>query len=165
MGVVVRMVYPASVDFTDDGQVAVRFPDFPSAEVVAPDEMEAIALAEDALIAAIDGLMWAEDPIPSPGPVPHGLLAVALPVEAAAKVAIYQTAAESGKSVPAFADSLGMSRESLRHLTDMTASVSMADLETTLALVGKRLIADIDIADSGDLMHGDGDPIIVRPFD
>lgn len=159
------MVYPASVDFTDNGQVAVRFPDFPSAEVIAPDEMEAIALAEDALIAAVDGFMWAEEPIPNPGSPQHGMLAVALPVEVAAKVAIYQTAAESGKSIPEFAESLGMSRESLRHLTDMTASVSMTDLETTLALVGKRLIADIDIADSGDLMHGDGDPIVVRPFD
>ncbi len=159
------MVYPASVDFTADGQVAVRFPDFPSAEVIAPDEMEAIALAEDALIAAIDGLMWSEDPIPDPGTTQNGMLAVALPIEAAAKVAIYQTAAETDRSVSGFAESLGMSRDAFRHLTDLTAPVSLQDLETTLALVGKRLIADIEHTNSGDLMYGGDDPIVVRPFE
>jgi antitoxin HicB len=163
--VAVKMVYPALVDFTDDGQVALTFPDFASAEVVALDEIEAIALAEDALVAAVDGLMWAEEPIPYPGNAQQGMLAVALPVEAAAKIAIYQTAAEQRKSVTEFAESLGMSRDAFRQLTDLTSPISLSNLETTLALVGKRIIADIDSNGTGEMQVGDDDPIIVRPFE
>ena len=89
-----RFVYHYRVFQSPDGAWQVRFPDVPEALTEGETEAEAHALATDALLAALGGLMKLRRDVPVP--TPDNGPAVAVPVLSATKLALYQAMREHG---------------------------------------------------------------------
>lgn len=79
-------IYPASLEYLD-GEVIVRFPDFPEVLTGAATEAGALAEAADALEEAVLGRLADGTEIPRPpSVVPHGRVGVMLAPEAAVRI-------------------------------------------------------------------------------
>ena len=65
-----RLAYPVNLERQKDGSILVSFPDIPEALTEGATDEEALAEAEDCLIAALGGYIQARRPIPraSAGP-------------------------------------------------------------------------------------------------
>ena len=63
-----RLAYPVNLERQKDGSVLVSFPDIPEALTEGATEEEALAEAEDCLIAALGGYIQARHAIPRPSP-------------------------------------------------------------------------------------------------
>ena len=89
-----QLVYPYTVYQSEDGAWQVRFPDVPEALTEGETEVEAHALATDALLAALDGLVKLRRKLPIPSA--HGEFCVVVPMLQSAKLALYQAMREFG---------------------------------------------------------------------
>ena len=101
-----------------DGSILCSFPDIPEALTEGATEVEALAEAQDCVIAALGGYVEGRHPIPAPSPV-RGRATVALPVLVAAKIALYGAMHEQGVSNTALAERLGLSEGAVRRLIDL----------------------------------------------
>ena len=66
-----RLAYPVNLERQEDGSILVSFPDIPEALTESKTEREALAEAEDCLVAALGGYLQARRAIPRPSPA-HG---------------------------------------------------------------------------------------------
>ena len=69
-----RLAYPVSLERQEDGSILVSFPDIPEALTEGKTEQEALAEAEDCLVAALGGYVQARRAMPAEtvaGPWPH----------------------------------------------------------------------------------------------
>src|ERR1019366_1106730 len=87
-------VYPYTVFQSEDGAWQVRFPDVPEALTEGDTEAEAHALATDALLAALGGLVKMKRDLPRPSDT-VGHSAVILPMLPSARLALYQAMREN----------------------------------------------------------------------
>ena len=104
-----RLAYPVSLDRQDDGPVLASFPDIPEALTEGATEEEALAEAEDCLIAALGGYIRERRKIPRPSPA-RGRPLVALPALVAAKTALYSEMRVQGIGNTELAKQLGIQR-------------------------------------------------------
>ena len=81
--------YPCVLTPAEDGSLVATFPDVPEAITGGADRSEALALAEDALAAALAGYVHEKWDIPSPSEAAAGQELVAVPTVVAAKLALY----------------------------------------------------------------------------
>ncbi len=134
-----RYIYPIELDPESDGSaVNLSFPDVPGALTFGDDEAEALALAEDCLIAALRGYMKLGKPIPTPS-APCGRPAVALPSLAAAKLALYGAMRDARISNVELARRLGVTENVVRKLLDLDHRSHIGQVEAALAKLGVRL--------------------------
>ena len=137
-----RFRYHLTLERDEDGRVLVSFPDVPGALTDGADEAEALALADDCLIAALGGYMALRQPIPQPNP-DAAPFHVDLPPLVAAKLALYEALRAKGLDETAFAGMLGMSHPNVRRLLDLDNRSHIGEVEKALALLGKRLVVDV----------------------
>lgn len=135
------LAYPVSLDTQDDGSVLVSFPDIPEALTEGATEQEALAEAEDCLIAALGGYIRARRDIPLPSQ-PRGRASVALPALAAAKTALYSAMRVRGIENTALAERLGMSESAVRRLIDLDHRSHIGQVEAGLRALGQRLVVE-----------------------
>ena len=133
------MAYPVRLERDDRGAVLVSFPDIPEALTEGATEGEALAEAQDCLIAALGGYMDDRRDIPRPSPG-RGRPLVALPALAAAKIALYRAMRERGLSNAALARRLGTMEGTVRRLIDLDHRSHIGQVETALAVLGQRLV-------------------------
>jgi len=134
-----RYIYPIELDPEPDGSaVNLSFPDVPGALTFGGDEAEALALAEDCLMAALRGYMKLGKPIPVPS-APRGRPIVALPSLAAAKLALYGAMREAQISNVELARRLGVTENVVRKLLDLDHRSHIGQVEAALAKLGVRL--------------------------
>ena len=133
-----RLVWPADLQQQEDGSILVSFPDIPEALTEGATEAEALAEAQDCVIAALGGYVEGRHPIPAPSPV-CGRASVALPVLVAAKIALYGAMHEQGVSNTALAERLGLSEGAVRRLIDLDHRSHVGQVETALLALGQRL--------------------------
>ncbi len=133
------MAYPVRLERDDRGAVLVSFPDIPEALTEGATEGEALAEAQDCLIAALGGYMDDRRDIPRPSPG-RGRPLVALPALAAAKIALYRAMRERGLSNAALARRLGTMEGTVRRLIDLDHRSHIGQVETALAALGQRLV-------------------------
>ena len=133
------MTYPVRLERDDRGAVLVSFPDIPEALTEGATEGEALAEAQDCLIAALGGYMDDRRDIPRPSPG-RGRPLVALPALAAAKIALYRAMRERGLSNAALARRLGTMEGTVRRLIDLDHRSHIGQVETALAALGQRLV-------------------------
>ena len=107
-----QFVYAYEVYRSDDGAWQVRFPDVPEALTEGDTEAEAHALASDALIAALGGLVKLRKPIPEP--TVQARQHVVVPMLEAAKLALYRTMREQKLSNVTLAKQLGVQEGEVR---------------------------------------------------
>ena len=149
-----RWAYPVILEMEAGGSVQASFPDVPEALTEGATEREALAKAEDCLIAALGGYVNARRDIPRPSPG-KGRPLVVLPVLVAAKLALYRTMRERGLSSAALAKRLGTVEGMVRRLLDLDHRSHIGQIEAALHVLGKRLVVATRAAPSGTIRPPD----------
>lgn len=135
--------YPATLEKDPEtGAVLVEFPDIPFCHSVGDDENEALLNAVDALITAFESFEERRKPIPSPSVAVSGQPVVWLPVLVASKALLYNTMLASGKRKADLARSLNVSPPLVDRLISMRHKSRIDQIETALAVLGKRLAVE-----------------------
>ena len=135
----VRLAYPVRLEAEEGGAVLASFPDVPEALTEGATEREALARAEDCLIAALGGYIEARRDVPWPAPG-RGRPLVALPALAAAKIALYCAMRERGVGNAALAGRLGTVEGTVRRLLDLDHRSHIGQVEAALHALGQRLV-------------------------
>jgi antitoxin HicB len=134
-----RYAYPVVLAPESDGSaVNVSFPDVPEALTWGDDEAEALELAEDCLVTALDFYVTAGRALPKPGPA-RGRPMIAVPPLVAAKLALYSAMREQGVSAAELARRLGVGDKVVPALLQLNRRSYLAQPERALAALGVRL--------------------------
>ena len=134
-----RMAYPVNLERQKDGSVLVSFPDIPEALTEGATEEEALAEAEDCLIAALGGYIQARRAIPKPSPG-RRRATVPLPALVAAKSALCCGMRAEGVGNTALAERLGVTEGAVRRLIDPDHRSHIGQVEAALRALGQRLV-------------------------
>lgn len=134
-----QLAYPVRLERDDQGAVMVSFPDIPEALTESATKGEALAEAQDCLIAALGGYIDDRRDIPRPSPGRRRPL-VALPALAAAKIALYRAMRERGLSNAALARRLGTREGTVRRLIDLDHRFHIGQVEAAFEALGQRLV-------------------------
>lgn len=136
------LIYPVKLTPDDNGTLLVTFPDVPEAVTFGDDEAEALLRAEDALLVMLSAYMDDHQPIPEPSPL-DGRPGVALKVVAAGKVALHNTLLATGKRKADLARMLNLAPTLVDRLLSLHHKSRIEQIETALAVLGKRLVVDV----------------------
>ena len=131
-----RLAYPVHLERYPDTVVAT-FPDIPEALTEGETEDEALAEAEDCLVAALGGYVQDGRPIPVPSQG-VGTANVALSPLVAAKIALYEAIRARRLDATALALRLGCSRGTVRRLLDVDDPSRLQDVEAALSCFDQR---------------------------
>ena len=134
-----ELTYPATLTPDgDDGGFVVTFEDLPEAITQGETVMEALAEAADALEEAVAGRIRRGDPIPEPSPAADRPI-VPVPVQTAAKAALYLALQETGITKAELAVRLGCDEKEVRRLRDPRHPSKLPRIQKALAALGKGL--------------------------
>lgn len=137
--------YPVLLTADDsDGGFVVSFPDLPEAITQGEDTAEALIQAADALEEAIAGRLRRGDDIPAPSRPQREQHLVPVPVQTAAKAALYLALREAGLSKRQLAARLDCDEKEVRRLLDPRHPSKLPRLQAALALLGKRLALRVE---------------------
>jgi antitoxin HicB len=137
-----QFIYPYTVFQSEDGAWQVRFRDVPEALTEGDSEAEAHALATDALLVALGGLVKMQRDIPEPPAADAGPVEV-VPMLQSAKVALYQAMREDGLNNDALARKLGLVEGEVRRLLDLDHQTRIGTLEKALWQLGKQMASEV----------------------
>jgi antitoxin HicB len=129
-----------------DGRFVVRFVDFPEAITQGESIEQALNEAADCLEEAIANRIAMGLPIPDASSVKKGQHVVTLPVQIAAKAALYLAIQEVGITKTELARRMDCNEKEVRRLLDPRHSSKIPRIETAMSLVGKRLIIGFENA-------------------
>ncbi len=135
--------YPVDLTPQDDGSILVTFPNIPEALTDGETEAEALAEAEDCLVAALGGYIERRRDLPRPSRRKRGRPVVILPPLVSAKLALYQAMREAGMTRVALAKRLGVSEGAVRRLLDLDHRSHIGQVDAALAALGKRLVVEV----------------------
>lgn len=133
-----KTAWPVELEPQEDGTILVSFPDIPEALTEGETEDEALAQAQDCLIAALGGYVATRRSIPRPAKA-LGRPMIALPALAAAKIALYVTMRSKRIGSTALAARLGLSEGAVRRLIDLDHRSHIGQIERALHELGRRL--------------------------
>ena len=136
------LIYPVELTRDDNGTLLVTFPDIPEAITFGEDETEALLMAEDALLVMLSAYMDDRQPIPEPSPL-NGRPGVALKVVAAGKVALHNAMLAAGKRKADLARMLNLAPTLVDRLLSLHHKSRIEQIETALAVLGKRLVVEV----------------------
>ena len=132
------LIWPAELERKENGSILVSFPDVPEALTEGETEVEALALAQDCLVAALGGYLEERRSIPRPSPA-RGRTTVSLPALTTAKIALYGAMRTHGVGNTALAMRIGLSEGAVRRLLDLDHRSHIGQIETALRALGQRL--------------------------
>lgn len=138
--------YPARFAPEPEGGFTVTFRDVPEAITCGEDRPAALSMAVDALETALSIYVDGRRPLPSPTKARRGEALVALSALGAAKAALYETMREQGIGKAELARRLNCHLPQIDRLLDLCHSSKLEQVESALAVLGKRLLIDIDDA-------------------
>ena len=133
-------VYPYTVRQGDDLMWQVRFPDVPEALTEGETEDEAHALALDALISSLGGILRLCRDLPKPSK--EGEFFVVVPMIQAAKLALYQTMREHRLNNTAFAHKLGVQKREVRRMIGLDFPTNIGAIEKALRQFGEQVVGE-----------------------
>ena len=139
-------VYSCVLNPEEGGGFHVSFPDVPGALTNGKDRGDALAMAEDALTAALAGYVQEHWDIPVPSAVVDGQELVAVSPVVAAKLALYTAMRRQGITKTALAQRLGLSESAVRKLADPDHRSHISSVEAALRAVGRSLVVGDRIA-------------------
>ena len=135
-----QYLYPCVLTPEAKGGYAVSFPDVAGALTCGDDRAEALAMAEDALLAALAGYVREQWDIPVPSTAGHGQELVAVPPIAAAKLALYTAMRRQHITTGELAVRLGLDEPAVRRLVDLDHRSPLGHVERALRAVGRFLV-------------------------
>jgi len=134
-----ELTYPVTLTpDRDDGGFVVTFEDLPEAITQGETVTEALAEAADALEEAVAGRIRRGEPIPEPSPATDRPI-VPVPVQTAAKAALYLALQETGITKAELAVRLGCDEKEVRRLLDPCHPSKLPRIQKALAALGKGL--------------------------
>jgi len=136
------LIYPIHLEPDTNGTLLVSFPDVPEAATFGEDEVDAKTHAVDALVAMFSSYMDDRKPIPMPSPL-RGRSGVVIPVGIAAKVILWNTMLDKGLRKADLARKLNVSATVIDRLLNLGHASRIEQIETALAVLGKRLVVGV----------------------
>ena len=140
-----RQAYPVRLEAKEGAAALVSFPDIPEAVTEGATEREALAEAEDCLVAALGGYVEGHRDIPRPSPG-KGCPLVSLPALVDARIALYRALRDCGIGNAALARELGTVEGTIRRLLDLDHRSHIDQIEAALHVLGQRLVVAIRAA-------------------
>ena len=137
-----RYAYPCVLTPEEGGGFSVSFPDVPEAITCGEDRAEALAMAEDALAAALGACVQCREGIPAPSAAAPSQELIAVPPVAAAKLALYSAMRSQGVTKVALAARLGLSEGAVRKLLNPDHRSHIGQVEKALRAVGRGLVVE-----------------------
>jgi antitoxin HicB len=137
--------YPYELLPQPEGGFTVTFPDVPEAITQGDNEVEAAAMAEDALVTALSFYVDNAERAPSPSPARGRPLAY-VPALVAAKLALHDAMMAAGVSNVALARQLGTDEKTVRRLRDPLHQSRINQVDAALRALGKRMGIVIEAA-------------------
>ena len=138
--------YPTKLTGDERGNLTVTFRDLPEALTEGRNEREALREAIDCLVAALAGYVNERRDIPLPSRPRVGECLLCLPPLVAAKLALSRAMTESGLTRVGLGKKLNLSEGAIRRLVDLDHRSHIGQIEAALAVLGKRLVIDIQDA-------------------
>lgn len=133
------MFYPANFAPADEGGYIVTFRDIPEAITQGDTEAEAMAMAEDVLISAMDFYFEDRRAVPVPSKAKRGERLVELPASVAAKVLLLNAMIESQVSNAELARRMGTRPQEVQRIVDLGHATKIDTLARAAKALGKQL--------------------------
>jgi antitoxin HicB len=133
-----RMIYPARIQADGDGWM-VSFPDIPEALSAGDTWDDAVDMARDALITALEFYFADKREIPPPSRPKKGQVPVELPASVAAKVLLLNEMVRQKVRPAELARRLGTSAQDVNRLTQLRHATKIDGIDQALNALGKRL--------------------------
>lgn len=133
------MDYPAKLEPADEGGFVVTFRDIPEAITQGDDETEALAMAKDALITAMDFYFEDKRPVPLPSRLQEDERAIALPPSVASKVLLLNEMVQQKVTASELARRMGTIPQEINRLIDLSHTSKIDRIAQALEALGKRL--------------------------
>lgn len=131
--------YPVRFERAQEGGWVITSRDLPEVVSQAEDSEDRVDVAEGALQAAIEGRILSNEAIPSPSDPKKGEEVVAIPVDTAAKAALYSRVRELGLSKADLAKKMEVNEKEARRLLDPTHPSKLPRIAQALHALGQRL--------------------------
>lgn len=138
--------YPCELTPVDDGSLIATFPDVPEAISGGADRSEALAMAEDALAAALAGYVHEKREIPAPSEAVEGQALVPVSPVVAAKLALYSAMRTQRITKVELARRLGISESAARKLTNPDHRSHVSQVHKALRALGRSLRVEVTAA-------------------
>lgn len=130
--------YPARVARDGDGFM-VSFPDIPEALTGAPSREEALQMAADALVTAMDFYFEDRRPVPVPSEPKRGQVLIDLPPSVGAKVLLLNEMLQQGTRPADLARLMKVRPQEVNRLTTLRHPTKIDTVAQALKVLGKRL--------------------------
>lgn len=133
------MDYAARFTPAEDGGFVVTFRDIPEAITQGDDEAEALAMAKDALLTAMDFYFDDKRPVPLPSRREDGERLIDLPPSVASKVLLLNEMVKQKVSASELARRMGTIPQEVNRLIDLHHATKIDRVAQALEALGKRL--------------------------
>jgi len=132
------MFYPAVIKSDDEGWF-VTFPDIPEALTSGSTHDEAVTMAKDALVTAMEFYFEDRREIPMPSRVKRGQIGIELPASVAAKVLLLNEMVKQRVRPSELARKLGTTSQEVNRLTQLGHTTKIDGISSALSALGKHL--------------------------
>ena len=133
------MQYPATFTADEDGGFVVTFRDIPEAITQGDDEVDAVSMAKDALITAIEFYFDDKRAVPAASAPQGEDRLVTLPSSVAVKVLLLNEMIAQKVTASDLARRLGTVPQEINRLIDLQHATKIDTVERALGALGKRL--------------------------
>ena len=130
----------------EDGDIMVRSRDFPELLTFGRTQEEALTMAEDAFVVVILGRMDRDEDVPVPGKSRRGEVAVLLPAQTAAKLAVWHAFRQAGIPKAELARRLDVGDNEVQRILDPRYGTKLDKLEAAARVLGVRLVVSTEAA-------------------
>lgn len=133
------MQYPAKFEPAKEGGFVVTFRDIPEAITQGDTEIEAMEMAKDVLVSAMDFYFEDRRAVPSPSLALKDERLIELPPSVSAKVLLLNEMVNSGLSNAGLARRMGTRPQEVQRIVDLNHATKIDTIAAALATMGKRL--------------------------
>lgn len=133
------MNYPVCLTPAEEGGFVVTFRDVPEAITQGDDEADAMAMAHEALITAMDFYFEDKREVPPPSALKSGERFVALPPSLASKALLLNEMVRQEVSASELARRMGTIPQEINRIIDLRHATKIDRIAQALGALGKRL--------------------------
>lgn len=133
------MKYPATFTHAEEGGFVVTFRDIPEAITQGDDEAEALAMAADVLLSAMEFYFEDKRQVPPPSALQDGERLIALPLSVVAKILLLNRMIERSVRASDLARLLGIKPQEVNRLIDLGHSTKIDTIAKAMEAMGAEL--------------------------
>lgn len=139
------LTYPCIIR-RDGAGYMVRFPDIPEALTQGDTREEAIGMAADALVTAMDFYFEDRRPVPPPSAIKRGQVGIDLPASVSAKVLLLNSMLDQQVTPAEMARRLHTSPQAVNRLVNLAHPTKIDTIAEALHALGQRLVLAVERA-------------------